>query len=401
MSSRTQAILPESLKDVLDMRSSAPKCRTDVETALAKYGLIRTGMAARAPVPPPPTVAAPTRFANLGSPTVPDGWRSKGQGQQGHQGHQGQGQGPEEVASDRWVTATSSKKRGGYSGYGGHSSSHGGHGSSGHGGSHGMSNFRRSETAYAKPEREPVTGPSPGAWRSSRFQPLEETIQNESMEDRIMGKVRAKVNKLGHSTYDSTKAFMKQILDSGETDFLEEFMRFVFGKAATEPAFCGLYARFLHELADEFPHLRETMVRKFREYTRVFDEASQAPDVGTSDYLAFVEAQEQKKFRRGYSQFVAELAKLGEVSMEDFRLLVTRVVETIRVCYVKEENRVMCEEIVDCFMVMVRAAKLDWMREYVETLRSVATAPKETAPGLTNKGRFAIMDILDLVTKRR
>ena len=172
-----------------------------------------------------------------------------------------------------------------------------------------------------------------------------------------MGKVRAKVNKLGHSTYDATKSFMKQILDSGETDFLEEFMKFVFTKAATETAFCGLYARFLHELADEFPHLREAMIRKFREYTRVFDEASNAPDVGTSDYVAFVEAQEQKKFRRGYSQFVAELAKLGEVTMDDFRLLVNQVVETIRVCYVKEENKLMCEEVIDCFMMMVRGCE--------------------------------------------
>ena len=87
--------------------------------------------------------------------------------------------------------------------------------------------------------------------------------------------------------------------------------------------------------------------------------------------------------------------------MEDFRLLIDRVVKTIQVCYIKEESRIMCEEIIDCFMVMVRAAKVDWMREYVSTLRSVAAAPKETAPGLSNKGRFAIMDILDLVAKQR
>ncbi len=214
-----------------------------------------------------------------------------------------------------------------------------------------------------------------------------------------MGKVRAKVNKLGHSTYDATKAFMKQILDSGETDFLEEFMRFVFNKAATESSFCGLYARFLHELADEFSHLRDAMVRKFREYTRVFDEASKAPDVGTQDYAAFVEAQEQKKFRRGYSQFVAELAKLGEVTTEDFRLLVNQIVETIRISYEKEESRQMCEEVIDCFLTMVRAVKIGWMREHVDALRSIVGTDKAKAPGLSNKGRFALMDILDLVSK--
>jgi hypothetical protein len=194
---------------------------------------------------------------------------------------------------------------------------------------------------------------------------------------------------------------MKQILDSGEVDFLDEFMQFVFKKAAMEPTFCGLYARFLHDLADEFPHLREAMVQKFREYTRVFDEASKAPDVGTSDYKAFVNAQEQKKFRRGYSQFVAELAKLGEVSMEDFRLLVNLTVNTIQSSYTVEEHKQMCEEVVDCFLTMVRAVKIDWMREYVEVLRSVVQAPRESSPGLSNKGRFALMDILDMVAKQR
>ncbi len=390
MSIRSQAILPESLKHALELRQTTVKCRADVEAALSKYGLIRgpgIGMAAPRSVAPPP--APSNRFTNLGSVAAPDGWRTKATPRQSEE-------------EDRWVTAHHSKKRGG--------------GSSG-----GMNNFRRTERhEFSRESRETPRDTQPsvsggagsgasvggaggasGAWRSSRFQPLEDTIANESMEDRIMGKVRAKVNKLGHSTYDATKAFMKQILDSGETDFLDEFMRFVFGKAATEPAFCGLYARFLHELADEFPHLRTAMISKFREYTRVFDEASKAPDVGTSDYKAFVEAQEQKKFRRGYSQFVAELAKIGEVSMEDFRLLVNRVVETIQVCYVKEENRSMCEEVVDCFMMMVRAGKVDWMREYVDTLRSITAVPKDAAPGLSNKGRFAIMDILDLVTKAR
>ncbi len=405
MSGRSQAILPDTLKQVLELRSGAQsaKVRPDVEAALSKYGLIRTGMAAKVTAPPPPS----SRFTHLGPVSAPDGWRTKNHAGGGHAaggggGHAGHA--THEEREDRWVTASNGKKRsgGGHSGghnSGSHSSGHGGHSSSGSGG---MGNFRRPDYTAAGP-RDPLPPqePSAGAWRSSRFQPLEETIVSESMDDRIMGKVRAKVNKLGASTFDATKAFMKQILDSGEVDFLEECMRFVFGKAATEPAFCGLYARFLHELADEFPHLREAMVRKFREYTRVFDEASQAPDVGTSDYKAFVEAQEQKKFRRGYSQFVAELAKLGEVSMEDFRLLVDRVVDTIQVCSKVEENRQMCEEVIDCFLMMVRAAKVDWMKDYVETLRSVVNAPKDAVPGLSNKGRFAVMDILDLVVKRR
>ncbi len=87
--------------------------------------------------------------------------------------------------------------------------------------------------------------------------------------------------------------------------------------------------------------------------------------------------------------------------MEDFRLLVDRVVETIQTGHLQEEHRQMCEEVIDCFLMMVKAVKVDWMRDYVDILRSVSKAPKETSPGLSNKGRFALMDILDLVLKGR
>jgi hypothetical protein len=394
--SRVNAILPENLKQVLDMRRPDLKCRKEVEDALQKYGLIRvstvsasataTATATSAASGVRPMCAAPVRqmtggagqnrFMNLGHCAAPEGWRSKNVREVTHAREE-----PEK--EDRWVSVSGGKKRPGF---------------------RNREDFRKEVAPVVgavSASTSPAAPPTNGAWRSSRFQPLEDTMSGDSMEDRIMGKVRAKVNKLGYSTYDATKAFMKQILDSGEVDFLDEFMRFVFQKAATETAFCGLYARFLHDLSDEFPHLRKAMVCKFREYTRIFDEASKAPDVGTTDYKAFVEAQEQKKFRRGYSQFVAELAKMGEVSMEDFRLLVNQVVETIRVCHEKEENRLLCEEVIDCYRMMVQAVHVDWMKENVDVLRLVVDAPRDAAPGLSNKGRFALMDILDLVAKGR
>lgn len=239
------------------------------------------------------------------------------------------------------------------------------------------------------------------AWKSSRYQSVETKIANESIEDRIMGKIRAKINKIGESTYDATKAFMQQILDSGETGFLEEFMQWVFQKAAMETAFCGLYARLLHDLADEFGHLRTEMQARFRNYTRIFVEAKQAPDVGTADYQAFVEAQSQKKFRRGYSQFVAELAKLSEINPDDFRLLVESIVTSIQTSVVHEDNKVLCEELVDCLSTMCLACGrsilrgASWMNVCMSELEKVVKQPRADIPGLTNKAMFGLMNIQD------
>jgi hypothetical protein len=341
MSTRSPATLPPPLQAALQLRSTPTECRKDVVDAMSKIRFFGSK----------PTE---NRFTNLSNSPAPEGWRAK--------------------EDEEW---TSVRKR---------------------------PVPPRRYVPNSNSTEEPKREVKEGIWRSSRFKQMDDTLES-NMEDRIMGKVRAKINKIGASTYDATKAFMQQILDSGEKDFLEEFMRFVFHKAATETTFCALYARLLHELADEFVHLRHAMEFRFREYTRVFDEASKSPDVGTADYKAFVEAQEAKKFRRGYSQFVAELAKLGEVPMEDFRTLVGKIIDTLKTCYIAEENKGLCEELVDCFLTMWKAnpslfKKQEWTDPYIEQMRLIVGTPRESAPGLTNKAKFGLMDILDLAKKR-
>jgi hypothetical protein len=214
-----------------------------------------------------------------------------------------------------------------------------------------------------------------------------------------MGKIRSKINKIGESTYEPTKAFMAQILDSGETDFLDEFMRFVFKKAATESSFCGIYARLLHELADEFGHLRTEMVRRFQDYTQIFTEAKSAPDVGTADYEAFVESQSQKKFRRGYSQFVAELAKLGEIQANDFRMLVVQIVQSIQESVKDPDNRVLSDELIDCLITICRSSGSLLTNEYLKAVDEIVRSPRTNTPGLSTKGLCGLMDLQDLAKK--
>lgn len=219
-----------------------------------------------------------------------------------------------------------------------------------------------------------------------------------------MGKVRSKINKIGESTYVPTKAFMQQILDSGNTEFLTDFMEFVFQKAATESSFCGIYARLLHELADEFSHLRTEMHARFREYTQIFVETEKTPDVGTEDYIKFVESQQKKKFRRGYSQFVAELAKLGEVNFEDFRSLLASIIASILQVYKTPENTLLCEEYLDCLSRMCQAGapmlcKEAWANAQIKVLEEISSSPRSCSPGLSNKARFALMDLQDFVKR--
>ena len=224
------------------------------------------------------------------------------------------------------------------------------------------------------------------------------------VEDRMMARIKGKINKIGNSTYEATKAFMQQILSGDETEFLDEFMKFVFEKAATEAAYCGLYARLLHELADEFSHIRVVMNRLFKDYLAIFTEVAVVPDEGTSVYRAFVEAQERKKFRRGYSQFVAELVKLGEADRDSFGLMILQIVEVLEGLHTSAENTLLCEEYIDCLNHMCLNASAvmtsaSWSKGVLERITVLTKKPKTEVPGLTNKARFALMDLIDAASR--
>ena len=184
------------------------------------------------------------------------------------------------------------------------------------------------------------------------------------------------------------------------TDFLDELMKFVFMKAATESAFCPLYARLLHELADEFTHLRTVMQKIFHDYTAIFTEVEGVPDVGTEDYNAFVVAQERKKFRRGYSQFVGELVKCGEADKVAFGVLIQQIVRVLETSYANPEKTLLCEEYIDCLSNMCTSASAilsssDWATDVKNRLTILTKKPRSEIPGLTNKGRFALMDLVE------
>jgi hypothetical protein len=222
------------------------------------------------------------------------------------------------------------------------------------------------------------------------------------VEDRMLARVKGKINRIGHSTYEPTKGFMQQILSGDDTDFLDELMKYIFSKASMEPAYCPLYAKLLHELGDEFPHFRVVIHTIFNDYINVFKEvdAGTEPNPGSADYEAFKDAQERKRGRRGYSQFVAELVKLGEADVGTFATLLTTIVAVVETSYAAAEKVLLCEEYIDCLVTMATSASgimrsADWTAVIVRRLSEVASKPKAASAGLSNKARFAIMGLAD------
>lgn len=407
MASSRLTSFPEDLRIALDMRSGVVTCPPEVEAIMATLSYFQQD-------------AKPARrFGNLtaSSDSRPSGWRSGGGS--GGGGSHGGGDGFQ-VYTNRRRTGYEDDRDGGGRGYHGNRSGGGGGYGGGHsrgygaraGGYGGGSHSGGCASAYGGAgrgeERNAIVEVKPPV----ASEPIDTTPKFSSQAvkavadtgDRILARVKGKINKIGHSTYDATKTFMQQILDSTEIEFLDELMKFVFMKAATESSFCPLYARLLHELADEFTHLRTVMNRIFLDYTAIFTEVEGAPDVGTEDYKAFVEAQERKKFRRGYSQFVAELVKCGEADKDAFGKLIVQIVRVLETSHNNAEKTLLCEEYIDCLSNMCTSASAilsasEGAADIKSRLSAIVKKPRSEIPGLTNKGRFALMDLVEFAER--
>jgi hypothetical protein len=220
-----------------------------------------------------------------------------------------------------------------------------------------------------------------------------------SVEERMMDRIRDKMNKFSEATYEATKAWLSQLLDSGETDFLTDFITMVFEKAAMEKMFCPLYARLITELCGGFPHLRGELVRIFSEFIKVFEEANEPAKAGGGGegpaYQSFLALRERRKYRRGYSAFLSEIGRLGVISTEDVLRTCSVIVESLIVAKGLEEQQLLCEEYADCLTVLTKSLALKSTDPIVGRVK--LAMDRVGSPSLSNKARFALMDITDRI----
>ena len=202
-------------------------------------------------------------------------------------------------------------------------------------------------------QERPVTTAPPLGRYQSRFrnsnQPVEEKILNNI--------ILSKLNKFSQTTYPEVKEFLYQILGSGEADlqeFVRDFMRLVFRKAASEEIFCPLYARLLAEISSKYTVILEEMNLLSDNYLEIFDEITEDK---VADYNTFVQKNTEKKYRLGYSQFLSELAKQEILPLSilgaTFKKLISLIEESAKL----PDKKVLVEEYTDCLMRMTRIFK--------------------------------------------
>jgi hypothetical protein len=297
--------------------------------------------------------------------------------------------------------------RGGYGSGGGGGGRPGGYGRGGGwsgsrmGGAGSGSSGSLSSMASSPGSASPST-PGTSGW-SRRPEPVRfgnRAREDATTEERMIDRIRDKMNKFSPMTYDVTKSWLSRLLNNGETDFLTDFVTLVFEKAAAEPTFCALFAKLITELRAVFPHLQVEQRRIFDEFMKVFEETRDVPDVGSAAYKQFVAFRERRKYRRGYSSFLGSTAQLGGLEVGDITRTCNVILDGLLAAKKEEGQQVLCEEYADCLSTLMKASK-DMLKSaggpnpLVERVRSAMD--RTDAPSLSNKARFGLMDIIDLL----
>jgi hypothetical protein len=240
---------------------------------------------------------------------------------------------------------------------------------------------------------------SPHQKYESKFKNSEAAVEDTILNTIILNKL----NKFSASTYTEIRDFLYQILDSGETDFTKEFMRLVFKKAAAEEIFCPLYAKLLSELRGTYPVIQTEMADLFHSYLMIFQDMKHLSE---SDYKTFVAKNSEKKYRMGYSQFLAELVILEAVDSKSLEETFLILVENVQRDGKDENQKAEIQEYTDCLVRMSKvfhkkntlffiSLRKNLMLKIQPALNALLESPKEEYPGISPKARFALMDVRD------
>lgn len=237
----------------------------------------------------------------------------------------------------------------------------------------------------------------------SRFKSSSDKIDDTILNTLILGKL----NKFSPANYDEIMGFLCQILDSGETIFLKDFMKLVFQKATTEEIFCPLYARLISELSEKYKFLLGEMVILYKEYMNIFEEISESD---CTSYDELVKRNCAKKYRLGYSQFLAELVKYNVLDRELLTKTIYTIVENIPKTAMSTDLSKIGEEYSDCLLKIVLALYsgksediITICKDLEETVANKIKPYSEKSPSnkLTMKARFALLDIYECILKHK
>lgn len=217
-------------------------------------------------------------------------------------------------------------------------------------------------------------------------------VDNKILQNIIL----SKLNKFSENTYNDIRDFLYQILGSNEPDLAElirDFMLLVFRKGIHESMYCTLYAKLLCELAGRYPILKEEMTKLQTNYMNMFQNSVEGS----------AEQDNNKQYRQGYSQFIAELVAFDCLEIHILKRIFQTILQQILLLRGDAANKQAIDEYVDCMSRMSAVLKNKtnaFSKQARKELQEVLTEfllCTEPFPGISTKSTFICMNIRDIL----
>ena len=233
----------------------------------------------------------------------------------------------------------------------------------------------------------------------------------KQVEDKILNTIiLSKLNKFSESTYCEIRDFLHQILgssnqvDKSEKDnieeFVKEFMKLVFTKAASEEIFCPLYAKLLGEISKEYSIILDEMNKLHENYLNIFEEEEES-----NTYDQFIERNREKKYRQGYSQFLSELIVYKILSVDKIVTIFQKIIEQLTIQGQIDNKTTITDQYIDCLLRITKVLHNKNDDFFVNIRRSlfiIVNEPiqnildnKNTYISISNKSRYLLLNVLD------
>jgi hypothetical protein len=244
---------------------------------------------------------------------------------------------------------------------------------------------------------------SGGSYQPMKYKSIFASNENTSIsiDKKILTTVIGnRLNSFTETTYNDTKDFIYQILDSGEKEFIKDFLERVFVKATLEETYCGLFARLISEISHKYPVMLIEVQRYNSEFIKVFDSIE---EIETTPLII-----KQRLYRLGYVQFLSELAcrkTLDKTSIVEIANKLTDMIWTFTSMPDKINS---VKECIDCYTRLIKSLKESSEKFYKLLLPELQTLSYEKIsqlvdkkagdrPSLTGKERYVIMNLRDLL----
>ena len=162
--------------------------------------------------------------------------------------------------------------------------------------------------------------------------------------------------------------------------------------------------RLLCELSSKYDVLHTELLERYRSYGTIFSDIGETEAV---DYEAYLEENAEKKYRLGYSQFLAEMLKYTIIDTTLFVNTLESIVVNIQTMLAMPEQGRLAEEYTDCLMRLMQAIRRErtevatalrsvFKVRFLGTLRSLSADSAEFKCQ-TQRGRFTMEAIVKLV----